>query len=1053
MENEENKENVLTVSGGRREDVTISKEIKKMPEIDEFQFIKPISRGAFGKVFLGCKKDNRSQLYAIKVVKKSDIVHKNMVEQVVTERDALARMKSPFIVQLFYSPQTISNIYLVMEYLIGGDLKSLLTIYGYFDEPMAIFYAAEVALALDYLHSHGIVHRDVKPDNLLLDKKGHLKLTDFGLSKITLHKELKLSEMVAGTPTTARSGMRYMRTPGQILSLTSHLSFRSEDSNSTLGSPAGSDGSNSSFVSIRQASLKNRSVSRLAYSRAQGGTPQTPVNVTHGSFISPSLRERKNSIPNPATSLTPTINKTLASTQGTPEHQNTSSLVNLKRQFHFTSDCTPKKESDAAKEKTARSDHDSVLTFSPSRGQLMEGGEGDVSSDFDVSASSDLGHESGIHPLPICPSRENSLDDIKEEMSSDIKSSDLSSISTSSPKQPSENRGEPRFMAVPHSPVTPTGNQEICMKEDLDARMFVSPDENVEAEMNSEVSTCKKEVHSANEAHSVHGGLFKMRRRETVENSTSSGGEDMLGPVLRKRIRTSTECSDVVIGDQSTEESDEDVFEGLETQSVITEKENKMPDKFHPRLQALSQLTNHMSPVGNPSMIAITGGHFATDIATSSPIPPKVSENCQELQECMIPVSEPLRSSTDSDEGSNSVTSHSCGASKLGDFPHCLQGDSSAFGPKESTRLEDCSSLKEETHFSSINSNGGNFKVPSQARGIKRPLGFSSGSPPPASGKVPQSTGLTGTFGVLQVTNQTPKRRDMKKSPCTDSRDKGLQKSESESRILFNGGERQLKMNISNTHNVSQSDMSKENKVLVNEEKADRNTKLVRWYSESDMTCEIGEKDSLLQENGQVTPESISSVKQQKQHFQSYHTPARLHSVPGTPVQGMGQTPLRAPKSVRRGTQPPIASESRILGTPDYLAPELLLRLGHGPAVDWWALGVCLFEFMTGIPPFNDESPEAVFHNILQRDIPWPEDEESLSPFAVEMIDKLLAYDPKVRADFEYLRSNPMYAGVNWSDLRNMDAPFVPQPDDAMDTTYFEARNNIQHLTVSNFDL
>ncbi|XP_064107453.1 serine/threonine-protein kinase greatwall-like [Macrobrachium nipponense] len=83
-----------------------------MPGIEAFQFIKPISRGAFGKVFLGCKKDNPSQLYAIKVVKKSDIVNKNMVEQVITERDALARTKSPFCVQLYYSLQTVCNVYL-----------------------------------------------------------------------------------------------------------------------------------------------------------------------------------------------------------------------------------------------------------------------------------------------------------------------------------------------------------------------------------------------------------------------------------------------------------------------------------------------------------------------------------------------------------------------------------------------------------------------------------------------------------------------------------------------------------------------------------------------------------------------------------------------------------------------------------------------------------------------------------------------------------------------------------------------------------------------------
>nr|XP_053636124.1 LOW QUALITY PROTEIN: serine/threonine-protein kinase greatwall-like [Cherax quadricarinatus] len=137
----------------------------------------------------------------------------------------------------------------------------------------------------------------------------------------------------------------------------------------------------------------------------------------------------------------------------------------------------------------------------------------------------------------------------------------------------------------------------------------------------------------------------------------------------------------------------------------------------------------------------------------------------------------------------------------------------------------------------------------------------------------------------------------------------------------------------------------------------------------------------------------------------------------------------------------------------NYLAQELLLHLGHGPPVDWWALGVCLFEFMTGVPPFNDETPEAVFHNILHRDIPWPEGDEALSEAAIKTIDKLLAFDPKVRADFELIKSSSLFHCINLPNLRDMPAPFVPQPDDAMDTTYFEARNNIQHLTVSNFDL
>lgn len=75
-----------------------------------------------------------------------------------------------------------------MEYMVGGDLKSLLGVYGYMEEPMAVFYVAEVVLALEYLHCHNIVHRDLKPDNMLLTKDGHVKLTDFGLSKIEIHR-------------------------------------------------------------------------------------------------------------------------------------------------------------------------------------------------------------------------------------------------------------------------------------------------------------------------------------------------------------------------------------------------------------------------------------------------------------------------------------------------------------------------------------------------------------------------------------------------------------------------------------------------------------------------------------------------------------------------------------------------------------------------------------------------------------------------------------------------------------------------------------------------
>ncbi|NXH15354.1 GWL kinase, partial [Bucco capensis] len=124
-----------------------------------------------------------------------------------------------------------------------------------------------------------------------------------------------------------------------------------------------------------------------------------------------------------------------------------------------------------------------------------------------------------------------------------------------------------------------------------------------------------------------------------------------------------------------------------------------------------------------------------------------------------------------------------------------------------------------------------------------------------------------------------------------------------------------------------------------------------------------------------------------------------------------------------------------------------------GSAVDWWALGVCLFEFLTGIPPFNDETPAQVFQNILKRDIPWPEDEEKLSDNAQNAIDILLTIDSTKRAGLKELKHHPLFDGVDWDNLQNQTMPFIPQPHDETDTFYFEARNNAQHLTVSGFSL
>lgn len=155
------------------------------PSIQDYSILKPISRGGYGRVYLASKKTT-GDLYAIKVIKKDDIFRKNLEASVVAEQDAMLRAKHPFIVDLIFSFQSREYIYLVMEFLIGGDLGTQLSINGYFEEPTASHYIAEISLSIDYLHSIGIVHRDLKPENILISESGHLKLIDFGLSKVGL---------------------------------------------------------------------------------------------------------------------------------------------------------------------------------------------------------------------------------------------------------------------------------------------------------------------------------------------------------------------------------------------------------------------------------------------------------------------------------------------------------------------------------------------------------------------------------------------------------------------------------------------------------------------------------------------------------------------------------------------------------------------------------------------------------------------------------------------------------------------------------------------------
>jgi len=167
-------------------------------KVTDFQKLKLLGKGSFGEVYLVKFKKN-NKLYAMKILDKNDIIEKHQEEHTKIERDLLTRINCPFIVNIKFAFQDKDNLYIITDFMQGGELFFHLHKEKRFKDEKAKFYIIEIILAIEYLHKNKMLYRDLKPENVLIDTNGHIKLTDFGLSKI-IQKPKEKAYTICGTP-------------------------------------------------------------------------------------------------------------------------------------------------------------------------------------------------------------------------------------------------------------------------------------------------------------------------------------------------------------------------------------------------------------------------------------------------------------------------------------------------------------------------------------------------------------------------------------------------------------------------------------------------------------------------------------------------------------------------------------------------------------------------------------------------------------------------------------------------------------------------------------
>lgn len=844
-----------------------------LPDISDFTIIKPISRGSFGKVFLGHRNSTPDVFYAIKAMRKEDLVRKNSVEKVVKERQAqVLAAPDPFCVKLFYSLQSTNYIYLVMEYCIGGDLKSLLSQMLFFPLAMASFYIAEIGVALDFLHKHGVVHRDIKPDNLLLDIRGHIKLTDFGLSRVEIGSMLSLSP----------GRMRTCFTPGQIASLQSNLTFSQVQLEAGLGTaeqtPLKSQQVRRSPTSTpRRLRVPLRKQMRQQVPPPVVETCHSPVAYTKADVVAV---YKTPSPPQSQTRVPLKITQKIVTPHVSPEL--------LRQQIYSTGEWSIIQTPKGPKEKRAKLGDDSSfinLSFSSETGEsppslphpsfAKVGGGGQ---------SHDVLHSSPLHEL--------NRDDFGGLVLANF-------------------GGESPVMAViPSSSCTSMGSSgpgiDSCFGPNNNDKNFVS-----------------SPVGNFHDSADYRGSFA---------NSSSS---------LSPSLSTSKDYSHFkMIG--------EDDLEGESGHHY--HDENVIPPAIHSN--NLGYGDGHR-PRLDSDVCALPHNHSAT------------STNTKPESTCFFDL--PIVLGGDPHKTGKSERCHSLGGERS----------------PEIGRLRHFEKIMHHSHFHGVGGLHHSLNVGRSSRNCHQ-------SPP-----VLLPISIMGKFGQ-GIGNEEEEREYHHRYA-------------SKSISSFTTSGKRKRWNESFPSTPGKSDLTSDMALF----------EINKACSLNNMCLSVLDKSLSLADGAHISTNSILDKNMSPDTSST--------SSPGD-----------------KG-----ASDKRILGTPDYLAPELITKQGHGPPVDFWSLGICFYEFTIGILPFNDDSPQDIFKNILSRALEFPED---MDPPTQRCIEGLLEMEPGKRLDLETMKGpafRQLFDGIEWDNLYDMEAPFLPRPESPTDVQYFAPRNQELNIEIS----